>query len=82
MSISDYGQREKHHHTVMSGTVKKRPDSTPGRFFREQGTENGGGIAGNAKQSSERKALRVCADNNYPRLPQSYDKWLLVAGYP
>lgn len=33
MSISDYGQREKHHHTVMSGTVKKRPDSTPGRFL-------------------------------------------------
>ena len=56
MSISDYGQREKHHHTVMSGTVKKRPDSTPGRFldnrvqikenrvqrteYREQSTEN------------------------------------------
>ena len=48
MSISDYGQREKHHHTVMSGTVKKRPDSTPGRFldnsvqiteYREQSTE-------------------------------------------
>ena len=50
MSISDYGQREKHHHTVMSGTVKKRPDSTPGRFldnsvqiteYREQSTEKG-----------------------------------------
>ncbi len=42
MSISDYGQREKHHHTVMSGTVKKRPDSTPGRFLdnRVQITEN------------------------------------------
>lgn len=44
MSISDYGQREKHHHTVMSGTVKKRPDSTPGRFlitvYRLQRTDN------------------------------------------
>lgn len=52
MSISDYGQREKHHHTVMSGTVKKRPDSTPGRFL-----DNSVQITENRVQ---RKALLAC----------------------
>ena len=51
MSISDYGQREKHHHTVMSGTVKKRPDSTPGRFL-----DNSVQITENRVQSTEKGA--------------------------
>ena len=50
MSISDYGQREKHHHTVMSGTVKKRPDATPGRFL-----ENSVQITENRLQSTENR---------------------------
>ena len=54
MSISDYGQREKHHHTVMSGTVKKRPDSTPGRFL-----DNSVQITENRVQSTEKGASGV-----------------------